>query len=139
MSNEQSESGTQIHAPETGFAPVVNHTPGPWEWKEVPLPGLGDDRWCEVLIAKTGLPVVRHESSGDPTPWRIKAANARLIAAAPAMLKALRQIGERKCHCNQFNDDYECSHEVALGVLGLTRQELLAQARPSVAGQEAGS
>ena len=63
-------------------------------------------------------------------------ADARLIVAAPALLKALRQIGERKCHCNQFNDDYECSHEVALGVLGLTRQELLAQARPSVGGKE---
>jgi hypothetical protein len=55
---------------------------------------------------------------------------------APAMLKALERIGREKCYCEyHYPDDWECSHEIALTTLGLTRRELLAQAR----GQEPAS
>ena len=49
-----------------------------------------------------------------------------LHKAAPEMLAALKRIGIEKCSCHQFDDGDECSHEIALSTLGLTRQELLA-------------
>ena len=67
---------------------MSEHTPGPWSWEEVPLPGLGTNRWCEVLNGGHDEAVLRHESSGGPTPWRIDRANALLIAAAPDLLEA---------------------------------------------------
>ena len=70
----------------------MKHTPGPWKWKEVALPGLGDDRWCEVLNPIIGPAIIRHESSSEPTPWKISPANARLIAAAPDLLAVLIEL-----------------------------------------------
>ena len=78
----------------------TTHTPGPWSWDEVPLSGikptLNDPHPTAWPLGSRnpdgtrGLPVLRHQA-----PWPVTAANARLIAAAPALLAELRFIAEQ--------------------------------------------
>lgn len=69
---------------------TVKHTPAPWEWKDDDKDEFGNYRLSPGILA-TALP--------DGTPWGddIDKANARLIAAAPDLLEALKntlQIAE---------------------------------------------
>lgn len=70
------------------------HTPGPWECNEVRTQtgrafriGAG-----EMLVAGKGCCIIYDDYPGRPDNER--AANARLIAAAPEMLAALRNFTE---------------------------------------------
>jgi hypothetical protein len=70
---------------ETGAAPAkAAHTPGPWASDGVTVfADLGDGlNACDVAVM----------INDGVLPLSIKQANARLIAAAPAMLEALREL-----------------------------------------------
>lgn len=66
-----------------------NHTPGPWTI-------MGEADLHVIVIAPNGRTVANVYSANAPYPERksIMRANARLIAAAPAMAEALRTIAE---------------------------------------------
>ena len=80
---------------------MSEHTKGPWIWDEVPLPGLGPHRFCQVLNAGSGRAVLRHEASGGPIPWRVAPEDQALISKAwllPEMVEALREM-RSSCLC----------------------------------------
>ncbi len=66
----------------------AKHTPGPW------LVGPADD----TVITHMGADGLRYEIAAvdgdynEPDTWPVMEANARLIAAAPDLVKALRDI-----------------------------------------------
>lgn len=60
------------------------HTPGPWE--------LAEKFNCVEVRAVDG-PYIANCNQSAAIDWRIKEANARLIAAAPEMFEALDTIG----------------------------------------------
>lgn len=78
------------------------HTPGLWEWDEVPLPGVTPSvvdphptAW--VLGSRNpdgtrGLGVLRHRA-----PWLVTEANRYLIAAAPDLLEVALSIVDHVC------------------------------------------
>lgn len=68
----------------------TTHTPGPW------IRGVGDEGTCSVYASFRGMRVVVAATENFRLPIAEQKANARLIAAAPellAALKALRQNG----------------------------------------------
>ncbi len=66
---------------------TAKHTPGPWHWfTHSPTVVFIDEGDGIVGIAWTGDP------DGTETPLEEEIANARLIAAAPEMLEALKSI-----------------------------------------------
>ena len=73
-----------IEGQQTGhqIAPVV-HTPGPWRFED--MVGVGDEIVFQVIKGADG----RHLSSTWAGPH---VANARLIAAAPDLLEALKKV-----------------------------------------------
>lgn len=87
---------------------AVKHTPG--EWKYVPE-RMG-------IVNKDGLDICTVLTNGD---------DARLIAAAPDLLEALKVNAIRfpiefkttmnSCTCNQFIDNEACRHVMALQVI----------------------
>jgi hypothetical protein len=58
---------------------AMTHTPGPWNFNGKPAKPI----WAHVLVGKDGFEVDQTEE-----------ANARLIAAAPALLQMLEGIAE---------------------------------------------
>lgn len=70
---------------------MITHTPGPWRADE---PGIADD-FCDrrvgIFDAGPGNPGIIAEVYAYLNPGTMKA-NARLIAAAPELLAALRYI-----------------------------------------------
>lgn len=82
------------------------HTPGPWTMETIrtscgivhkigPFPGkVGKDGWTHACVYDDYPPNKHSEEL---------AANARLIAAAPALLKALRAV-ERARHTDESSD-----------------------------------
>ena len=58
------------------------HTPGPWQY----LPGDEDEETCGLIVGKTAWVC---DFVSDPIE-----ANARLIAAAPDLLEALKEMVE---------------------------------------------
>lgn len=72
----------------------VEHTPGPWTY---------DGEYVESLDLDTPVSVATIADCGDST-----GANARLIAAAPALLAALEAVqwsgstSERRCPCCEY-------------------------------------
>lgn len=76
--------GSQDHLCGDGFAAAPKHTPGPWSHEDSEI-YAGD-----VLIAET-VP-----TAGDPVAkpgfGKAELANARLIAAAPALLEAAENV-----------------------------------------------
>jgi hypothetical protein len=67
-------------------AEQAKHTPGPWRWTNEFR--TRDNSITESLIGHEGYGIM----SCDGLPNSPKRANARLIAASPQMLKALRRI-----------------------------------------------
>ncbi len=91
----------------------MKHTPGPWEWKDVPGAGLeirGPVHLVECVELPKGIPEIPINIYGlaqpqniligyerwvqfEPNGWsEMQEANARLIADAPAMHLALEMI-----------------------------------------------
>jgi len=83
---------------------VSKHTPGPWEWKKI------DNR--DAVTFEDGLE--RHTVFVLGTN---SAANARLIAAAPELLRILKEIAffdshEGGGHSDLFYDDPDFRREI---------------------------
>lgn len=67
----------------------MTHTPGPWKARN--LHTDKDPRWQIIHADNVGLPIVElAKHTGETHPPKM-AANARLIAAAPDMLAALKR------------------------------------------------
>lgn len=65
------------------------HTPGPWTLQELD----GDEVYMIGLPQKVGFKVVAEVTFGYDEPWDTQQhANARLIAAAPDLLEALKRL-----------------------------------------------
>ena len=85
---------------------AAKHTPGPWVVVERKQ-GRGVSR---VIWRADGAGTGITRIEGDPGPGEVNAANARLIAAAPALLEALeRTLEEMACM-----DGEECDHAVGI-------------------------
>jgi hypothetical protein len=72
---------------------VVKHTPGPWHWDSDPVKNdpTGRIRYRVCATGKTVTQVYYSSFEGGPTNAE---ADARLIAAAPALLDALKDLIE---------------------------------------------
>lgn len=74
----------------------AKHTPGPWEARKGAGWYVARPRYREATLA-VGMDYVTLVTSPSETPWNDDVeseANARLIAAAPELLKALEGITE---------------------------------------------
>lgn len=81
---------------------VERHTPGPWTWRRVPLPGKGSSPFDVADVLErvdhgkgTSDPVLRHEAAT----WFMDESDAALIAAAPELLEALEGLLEEHTDC----------------------------------------
>lgn len=69
------------------------HTAGPWEAQPLAMGAFGIWDGINRLVAETrGTASTVDQRAGSPSTAEAIAANARLIAAAPAMLEALRRV-----------------------------------------------
>lgn len=66
---------------------VPAHTPGPWEWDAGLVPPDGPHRYADIYV-NGGETIIAEFNDNIPE----GRANARLIAAAPDMLEALKLI-----------------------------------------------
>ena len=76
---------------------VMPHTPGPWHWEADEVKGdpTGRVRYQVTARGKTVTRVYYSSYEGGPT---TAPADARLIAAAPDLLEALRDmVSDREC------------------------------------------
>lgn len=84
---------------------MSKHTPGPWTvFNEGQCPGIdANNETCNVSIICFGTLLQDIERNGVQGRTIDEcAANARLIAAAPELLEALRELDE--CYCEAGND-----------------------------------
>jgi hypothetical protein len=81
----------------------IKHTPGPWHWNGVATiwntTGQVEEVDREVIVAQV---VCDYGSGAHVEPIPVREANARLIAAAPLMLEALKRIRD-----NCADNDHE--------------------------------
>jgi hypothetical protein len=100
----------------------TNYTPGPWKCKNVFLDNepnhyiVGEDKWAGRNVADCGM-------SGEGE-WDTNEANARLIAAAPRMIRALQLLAGNGISQNEdglivfsgciadFNDGMALANEI---------------------------
>lgn len=84
----------------------MTHTPGPWAYdpdsKEVF--GSTEEHGCGWIALVEG-----NDSSDQPLPAEMRAANARLIAAAPELLAALKELVE---YDDGSNDPGDLGYEI---------------------------
>ena len=78
------------------------HTPGPWRWD------LNNDQGSPLIYGFNYEPVVamHHADYNSEAWWEVRDADARLIAAAPELLAALK--GLRALIRAEFPSAYEC-------------------------------
>ncbi len=69
----------------------AKHTPGPWYANSVRV--IGDAKGCDIGAANGANVALVHYDPLDAEPPEVKA-NARLIAAAPDMLAALKEASD---------------------------------------------
>lgn len=65
------------------------HTPGPWVARNATLPNSNVIRWV-ILETEAGFTLA--DTGNADTPKHQDEANARLIAASPTMLEALKDV-----------------------------------------------
>ena len=71
----------------------MKHTPGPWSYSEYQSTILGAREGAtHVIVARMPEEIKIHHKAND-----IKRTNAKLIAAAPDMIRALKAIAEKGC------------------------------------------
>ena len=102
------------------------HTPGPWKVTDMhPEEGCRSIRGPKFeYVAEVCVVTTMHGDNSD----EVREANARLIAAAPALLEALERIGECLSPCVAAFDGEDMA-DVATEVscaLGITRAALAA-------------
>lgn len=96
----------------TNASTAVSHTPGPWSvMAEEVLGAYG----IATVVPATGSGVVCRVPGNDKTPDE-RDANARLIAAAPELLEALKQIKDdyeelARNHAGAWHDDEVLLHQ----------------------------
>ena len=76
----------------------TKHTPGPWQY-------AFEGGTVAFIVEADGTTVVKLSATENSTAHSHLAANARLIAAAPEMLKALHSI--RLCSINSMSSRHE--------------------------------
>jgi len=112
------------------------HTPGPW----VILPEEVNRNYIRVRGTQLGM---RYKVANVPTPVQglereagETRANARLIAAAPALLKALERIARpHDCGCKPCTST--CRNQIALEIAVEEMQELARAAIAKATGSAA--
>lgn len=88
------------------------HTPGPWHVD----PTAPEAFYQDVNVLRhSGLSVAVALHNGDITPAEV-AANARLIAAAPALLEALQWV--MSAHGEQLHDAFDAAHKAIAQATG---------------------
>lgn len=66
------------------------HTPGPWKWSDAH--SATDERYTWSLLGASGYGILSCDGEGNSPQGLGDFANARLIAAAPELLEALKQV-----------------------------------------------
>lgn len=80
----------------------LSYTPGPWHWDDCPVGGIDFSQRAPWLVTENDMPVIRGEVRVATT------ADARLIAAAPELLDALKNlVAETKDGLGYEYDDGE--------------------------------
>lgn len=94
---------------------MSTHTPGPWQTgAAVRSRRLDPDTSIEVQDARGQMVAVLYANNRDSFDGAEDNANARLIAAAPELLIALRVlIATSECSCEGERCDSECTHVLA--------------------------
>jgi hypothetical protein len=106
---------------------MSKYTPGPWKLVAPSLRGMERTVVAEGKDAQPMQWVIAHVSESMNIRGHVLngEANARLIEAAPEMLNALKCLVARfeierpdttatDCECNQFHDQGDCRHTLAL-------------------------
>ncbi len=108
--------------------PATGHTPGPWEASTHPA---NDPEYCHVWAKgrSSDIALVVRADNESMIGVGSAEANARLMAAAPDMLAALRAL----THQAAKEIDQSSTHD------GLNNCDLLAQARAAIAKAEGGA
>ena len=75
----------------------MTHTPGPWTTEETPLSSRSTGRWHVFDGFGTTAVVFGYDDEA--------AANARLIAAAPELLEALKDVLAKRGHPGDRDDN----------------------------------
>src|SRR6478736_7469534 len=76
---------------------MSDHTPGPWAWDAGAIPPDGPGRYADIYVLDEDRePIILAEFNDSLAEGR---ANARLIAAAPCLLKALKQARQDLIGC----------------------------------------
>lgn len=81
---------------------MSKHTPGPWIAKDATLPNRAVTRWV-ILEPENGFTLA--DTGNADTDKKQDAANARLIAAAPDLLEALRSLTYQCLNPNFDNEE----------------------------------
>ena len=68
---------------------MIEHTPGPWELRPTVVSG---GEWFKWVYGPNNVPIVLMGSDSLPPTFDQVEANARLIAAAPELLEALKEV-----------------------------------------------
>lgn len=84
---------------------MSKHTPGPWEWETFKAPILPRLWSSDVIICDFGSDEPYYPVGGTPP----NEANARLIAAAPELLEALKALINNVGSCICYDEsEREC-------------------------------
>ena len=69
----------------------MSYTKGPWRWEDIKQWGKSSTYYCRNLVGPDGSPVL----SGEDYSIEMQIENARIIAAAPDLLEALKTLDAR--------------------------------------------
>jgi len=87
----------------------MTHTPAPWKARQVP-DDAKNEKYSHWVDAQNAAPVADVRDYGEET----SEANARLIAAAPELLEALKNLTEDIENTLDYKQDGTPEHELIL-------------------------